>query len=172
MQGGTIMKTKRLDSILAIIQENDISTQEELQAALRRRGFDVTQATVSRDIRHLQLIKRQSEAGRSVYALPENRQSFEQDRLMRVLRDAVRSAEDAQNILVIKTEAGMAMAAAAAIDSISIEGVVGCIAGDDTIMAVMRTPEDAAQARARLVRDLNLKTALFSGNPPARPNSL
>ena len=109
------MKTERLDAILDIIREKDIATQEELQAALRDRGFEVTQATVSRDIRYLQLVKRQSGTGKSVYAVHESRGHQEQGRLLRVLQDAVRSVDTAQNILVIKTEAGMAMAAAAAI---------------------------------------------------------
>ena len=150
------MKTKRLDAILDIIREKDIATQEELQAALRDRGFEVTQATVSRDIRYLQLVKRQSGTGKSVYAVHESRGHQEQGRLLRVLQDAVRSVDTAQNILVIKTEAGMAMAAAAAIDSLSIAGIVGCIAGDDTIMAALRTTEAAEEACSRLLRDLQL----------------
>ena len=150
------MKTKRLDAILDIIREKDIATQEELLAELRARGFDVTQATVSRDIRHLQLVKRQTETGKSIYAVHELPGVQERGRLLRVLQASVRTVDTAQNLLVIRTDAGMAMAAAAAIDSLSIEGIVGCIAGDDTIMAALRTTEAAEEACGRLIRDLQL----------------
>lgn len=148
------MKNKRHEVIIDIIQNNDIFTQEELQGQLRERGFDVTQATVSRDIRRLRLSKRQTADGKNIYAVPMTQGNIEHDRLLRVLRDSVRSIDSAQNILVIKTEAGMAMAAAAAIDSMSITGIVGCIAGDDTIMAVLKSTEAAEEARDRLRADL------------------
>ena len=150
------MKNKRHDCILEIIQEMAISTQEELQKELRKRGYEVTQATVSRDIRRLRLVKQQTEDGRNVYAVSTVREDRERDRLLRVLRDSVRSVESAQNILVIKTEAGMAMGSAAAIDGLSISGIIGCIAGDDTIMAVLKTTVAAEEACWKLVQDLPL----------------
>ena len=150
------MKNKRHDCILEIIQEKAISTQEELQKELRKRGYEVTQATVSRDIRRLRLVKQQTEDGRNVYAVSTVREDRERDRLLRVLRDSVRSVESAQNILVIKTEAGMAMGSAAAIDGLSISGIIGCIAGDDTIMAVLKTTVAAEEACWKLVQDLQL----------------
>ena len=150
------MKNKRRDCILEIIQEKAISTQEELQKELRKRGYEVTQATVSRDIRRLRLVKQQTEDGRNVYAVSTVREDRERDRLLRVLRDSVRSVESAQNILVIKTEAGMAMGSAAAIDGLSISGIIGCIAGDDTIMAVLKTTVAAEEACWKLVQDLQL----------------
>ena len=148
------MKNKRREAIIEIVQNNEIFTQEELQGELRKRGFEVTQATVSRDIRKLRLLKRQTADGKNIYAVPMPQGNLEQNRLLRVLRDSVRSIDSAQNILVIKTEAGMAMAAAAAIDSMSVTGIVGCIAGDDTIMAVLKTSEAAEEARIRLRTDL------------------
>ena len=150
------MKNKRHDCILEIIQEKAISTQEELQKELRKRGYDVTQAPVSRDIRRLRLVKQQTEDGRNVYAVSTVREDRERDRLLRVLRDSVRSVESAQNILVIKTEAGMAMGSAAAIDGLSISGIIGCIAGDDTVMAVLKTTVAAEEACWKLVQDLQL----------------
>lgn len=150
------MKNKRHDCILEIIQEMAISTQEELQKELRKRGYEVTQATVSRDIRRLRLVKQQTADGRNVYAVSTVQEDRERDRLLRVLRDSVRSVESAQNILVIKTEAGMAMGSAAAIDGLSISGIVGCIAGDDTIMAVLKTTVAAEEACWKLVQDLQL----------------
>ncbi len=148
------MKNKRHEAIIEIVQNNEIFTQEELQVELRKRGFDITQATVSRDIRKLRLMKRQTADGKNIYAVPMPRGNLAQDRLLRVLRDSVRSIDSAQNILVIKTEAGMAMAAAAAIDSLSVAGVVGCIAGDDTIMAVLKSNEAAEDALVRIRTDL------------------
>lgn len=150
------MKNKRHDCILEIIQEKAISTQEELQKELRKRGYEVTQATVSRDIRRLRLVKQQTEDGRNVYAVSTVREDRERDRLLRVLRDSVRSVESAQNILVIKTEAGMAMGSAAAIDGLSISGIIGCIAGDDTVMAVLKTTVAAEEACWKLVQYLQL----------------
>lgn len=150
------MKNRRHDCILEIIREMEISTQEELQRELGRRGFEVTQATVSRDIRRLRLVKQQTDAGKNIYKAGAVREEREKDRLLRVLRDSVRSVDSAQNILVIKTDAGMAMGSAAAIDGLEIHGIVGCIAGDDTIMAVLRSTEDAEEACARLLQDLQL----------------
>ena len=148
------MKTKRHDAILEIIKEKDISTQEELQRELSLRGYEVTQATVSRDIRRLRLVKRQADDGRNIYTASAKKDEAGLEKFVRVLKDSVRSVEAAQNILVIKTESGMAMAAAAAIDSLPISNVVGCIAGDDTIMAVLKTNEAAENARNRLISDL------------------
>ena len=143
------MKNKRHEAILEIIQQKNIATQEELQKELCTRGFAVTQATVSRDIRRLHLMKQQVSGGRNIYVLPSGKGDQENSRLIRVLRDSVRGVDSAQNILVIRTDAGMAMAAAAALDRI-----LGCIAGDDTIMAVLQSPEAAEQACEKLRQDL------------------
>ena len=148
------MKNKRHEAILEIIQKKSIGTQAELQKELRTRGYAVTQATVSRDIRRLRLMKQQVSGGRNLYVLPSGKGEKENSRLVRVLKDSVRGVDSAQNILVIRTEAGMAMAAAAAIDNLTISGILGCIAGDDTIIAVLQTTEAAEQACEKLRQDL------------------
>lgn len=148
------MKNKRHEAILEIIQQKNIATQEELQKELCTRGFAVTQATVSRDIRRLHLMKQQVSGGRNIYVLPSGKGDQENSRLIRVLKDSVRGVDSAQNILVIRTDAGMAMAVAAAIDNLTITGILGCIAGDDTIMAVLQSPEAAEQACEKLRQDL------------------
>lgn len=153
------MKNKRHDAILEIIREKDITTQEELQRELSKKGIEVTQATVSRDIRRLHLVKRQIPDGKSIYVLPSGNSSGaakENERFLRVLIDSVRSVESAQNIMVIKTESGMAMAAAAAIDSLPDTRIMGCIAGDDTIIVVLKTTEDALDVCMKLRHDLRL----------------
>lgn len=153
------MKNKRHDAILEIIREKDITTQEELQKELSERGIEVTQATVSRDIRRLHLAKRQIPGGKSIYVIPAGTgtgTAQDNQRFLRVLQDSIRDVDFAQNIMVIKTESGMAMAAAAAIDSIPNTGIMGCIAGDDTIIAVLKTTEDAMNASLKLKHDLHL----------------
>lgn len=137
------MKKNRHDKILEIIEKHEIETQGELAQRLRDSGFKVTQATVSRDIREMGLVKVATAGGRQKYesARPVNE---EENRFIRVLRDSVQSVDQAQNLLVIRTGSGMAMAAAAALDHLSFPEVVGCIAGDDTIMAAVRTVEDTA----------------------------
>ena len=135
------MKTRRQAKILELIQRNDVETQEELSAYLVREGFQVTQATVSRDIRELKLTKVQSENGRQRYMVMQNQTAFS-DKYIRILKDGYVSMDMAQNILVIKTVSGMAMAVAAALDEIHFHEIVGCIAGDDTIMCAVRSVDD------------------------------
>jgi len=135
------VKSSRQNKIVEIIRKNNVETQEELAEYLQEAGFAVTQATVSRDIRELKLTKVPTENGRSKYAVHQGVTSALNDKLVRVLRDAYLSMDKAQNILVIKTVSGMAMAAAAALDSLELDAIVGCIAGDDTIMCAIRTDE-------------------------------
>ena len=137
-----IMKKNRHERIVEIIQQNDVETQEELAARLRDAGFAVTQATVSRDIRELRLTKVPAGSGRQKYAVLKQEDGHMGDKYIRVLRDGFVSMDMAQNILVIKTVSGMAMAVAAALDALKFSEVVGCIAGDDTIMVAVRTVED------------------------------
>lgn len=137
------MKKIRHRQILEIINGYDVETQEELAAHLKEAGFDVTQATVSRDIRELKLTKISDRDGRQRYvALQQKKASPMEDKFIRVLKDGFVSVDMAQNILVIKTVSGMAMAVAAAIDAQQFKEVVGCIAGDDTIMVAVRTIEE------------------------------
>jgi transcriptional regulator of arginine metabolism len=150
------MKRDRQNKILQLIQEHDVENQEELLAYLRREGFEAAQATVSRDIRELLLTKLPKEGGGQKYvamkqaaALPEG------EKYIRVWKEGFVSMDMAQNILVLKTVSGMAMAVAAAIDAMQFQEVVGCIAGDDTVMAAVRSVEDTEKLMEKL-RRLNL----------------
>ena len=136
------MKLSRQTKIVEIIRKYNVETQEELVEYLQSAGFIVTQATISRDIKELRLTKIPTEDGRFKYAFHQGDDTVKNEKFVRVFRDAFVSMEKAQNILVIKTVSGMAMAAAAALDSLEIEGMVGCIAGDDTIMCAIRTSEE------------------------------
>lgn len=135
------MKVERHSKIIEIIGKKDIETQEELADALNCEGYNVTQATVSRDIRELKLSKI-SVNGRQKYAVLNRTDTVLVDKYKRVLKDGYVSMDMAQNILVIKTVSGMAMAVAAALDSMDWNEIVGTIAGDDTIMCAIRTVED------------------------------
>lgn len=139
------MKKTRQRKILEIIRKNDVETQEDLAKLLQAEGITVTQATVSRDIRELKLFKAPAENGGQKYVAQEPGEDLEpiENRYIRVLHDAFVSAEAAQNILVLKTVSGMAMAAAAALDAMEFDEVVGCIAGDDTIFVAVKTAEEA-----------------------------
>lgn len=135
------MKLERHSKIVELIGKHEVETQEELADYLNHAGFAVTQATVSRDIRELKLTKVQSESGKQRYVVLQNQGSFS-DKYIRILRDGFLSMDMAQNILVIKTVSGMAMAVAAALDALHFGEMVGCIAGDDTIMCAIRSADD------------------------------
>ena len=137
------MKKERHIKIKELIEQYEIDTQEELADRLNSSGFSVTQATVSRDIRELRLTKIPKAGGGFKYSLIVESSHYLSDKYLRVLKDGFVSIEDAQNILVIKTVSGMAMAVAAAIDSMKFKEIVGSIAGDDTIMMVLKDNEDA-----------------------------
>ena len=144
------MKLKRHEKIIELIEQYDIETQDELAELLRKEGFDVTQATVSRDIRQLALSKVPGKNGRQKYALLNHQDHQMAEKDVGILREAFVSMDQAQNILVIKTVSGMAMAVATALDNIGWKEIVGCIAGDDTIMCAIRTMEDAQTVMAEL----------------------
>lgn len=135
------MKLERHSKIVELIGKYEIETQEELAERLNQEGYKVTQATVSRDIRELKLTKVQSENGRQRYMVMQNQTAFS-GKYIRILKDGYVSMDMAQNILVIKTVSGMAMAVAAALDEIHFHEIVGCIAGDDTIMCAVRSVDD------------------------------
>lgn len=144
------MKTRRQAKILELISKNDIETQEELSDYLEKEGYQVTQATVSRDIRELKLTKLAMTGGRQKYvALVETSEDLS-EKYTRIFRDGFLSMDMAQNILVIKTVSGMAMAVAAALDAMHLHEIVGCIAGDDTIMCAIRSSEDTIAVMSRL----------------------
>ena len=144
------MKTKRQTKMLELIKKHDIETQEELSDYLQKEGYQVTQATVSRDIRELKLTKVAMSNGRQKYAALTEANEDLSEKYTRVFRDAFVSMDMAQNILVIKTVSGMAMAVAAAIDAMHLHEIVGCIAGDDTIMWAVRSVDDTIAVMSRL----------------------
>ncbi len=144
------MKSKRHVKILELIRKNDIETQEELSDYLEKEGYQVTQATVSRDIRELKLTKVAMNNGRQKYVvLAENTEDM-LEKYTRIFQDGFVSMDMAQNILVIKTVSGMAMAVAAALDAMDCHEIVGSIAGDDTIMCAVRTVDDTIALMERL----------------------
>ncbi len=136
------MKKNRHSEIIELIEQYEIETQEELADRLKEAGYQVTQATVSRDIRALHLSKIPCGNGRQKYVLLKQEDAKLSDKYIRVLSDGFVSMDMAQNILVIKTVSGMAMAVAAALDAIKFKEIVGSIAGDDTIMVAVRTTEE------------------------------
>jgi len=136
------MKIARHAKILDLINQYEIETQEELAELLNKENFQVTQATVSRDIRELKLTKISLNGGKQKYAVLQSQEPSMNEKYLRVLRDGFYSMEMAQNILVVKTVSGMAMAVAAALDAMHWAEIAGCIAGDDTIMCANRSVED------------------------------
>ena len=136
------MKVERHSKIVELIGKYEIETQEELAEKLNEAGFNVTQATVSRDIRELKLTKIQADGGRQRYVVLEGPKGTSAAKFIRVLQDGFMSMDMAQNILVIKTVSGMAMAVALALDELHWNEIVGCVAGDDTVMCAIRTVDD------------------------------
>ncbi|MGN0663648.1 MAG: arginine repressor [Negativibacillus sp.] len=146
------MKAKRHAKILELIGSKHINTQEELQAELSKNGFQVTQATVSRDIKELRLIKSLSNDGSYHYTTHQKEKGSDLSfKFHAIFSESVRGVDYAQNLVVVKCYTGMANAACAALDSIHWEGVVGTIAGDDTILLVMRSEAYAE----KMIEDLN-----------------
>lgn len=140
------MKSKRQQEILDIISSCEIETQEQLLEHLRKRGIETTQATVSRDIKQLHLVKELSAGGISKYAVSRHKASTNfAGRLRTIFREAVVSYDAAQNIVVVKTISGLANGAAETLDNMDIPELVGSLAGDNTIILIMRTNESAAE---------------------------
>ena len=146
------MKTARQNKIIELVEKNEIETQEELGELLKNAGFAVTQATISRDIRELKLTKIAIDLDRQKYIVLRSHNSEMNEKYARILRDSFVSMAKAQNILVVKTVPGMAMAAAAALDALQVDGIVGCIAGDDTIMCAIRTEKETDVVMEKLHR--------------------
>ena len=143
-------KLTRQAEILKLIHQYEIDTQEELASRLQERGFRVTQATVSRDIREMKLTKVAGENGKIRYTLLQNKDQNEAGRFVRVLKDTFSSMEIAENILVIRTASGMAMAAAAVLDEMDWTEIVGTIAGDNTIFCATHSREEALALKQKL----------------------
>ena len=144
------MKVARHEKIKELIQQYDIDTQEELASRLNEAGFKVTQATVSRDIRALKMMKVTGKDGKSRYVILQELPTEMGEKYTRVLHDALLAIDQGQNILVIRTVPGMAMGVAAALDALNWEEILGSIAGDDTVMCVARTLEEASSVAERL----------------------
>ncbi len=145
------MKNSRQGKLIEIIHQNAIQTQDELVEKLNDAGFPVTQATVSRDIKQLHVIKVPMKDGGQRYSLHEDGQDNE-DKYIEVLRAGFIAMEQAQNLLVIKTVSGMAMAVAAALDALKLPRVVGSIAGDDTIMCAIKSSGDCEEVMQQISR--------------------
>ncbi len=143
------MKRQRHRMILEIIENQAIETQEALSEALRKYGFDVTQATVSRDIKELRLFKVMGDDGVYRYAVAERSEQGLTERLRRVFAETVQSVDYACNQIVIKTLPGGAHAAAEMVDTMRWKEVVGTLAGDNTILVILRTIEDAPEVVER-----------------------
>lgn len=142
---GTGGKVRRHVKIMEIIQNRPVETQEELADHLRREGMTVTQATVSRDIKELQLLKVPTDDGRYRYAMPEEGPAgYQRERLQRLFRECLISVDHSENIVVIKTLSGTANTAAEALDVLKWEEIIGTVAGDNTVLAVVRPREAVA----------------------------
>lgn len=144
------MKTARQAKIIQLIEEHDIMTQEELSDYLTAAGFPATQATISRDIRELKLTKVTTENGRPKYALMQQQETDIWKKYRQVLAAGILTMEASENLIVIKTVSGVAMAVAAALDHLDINDLMGCIAGDDTIIAVARSKDVSAKVIANI----------------------
>ncbi len=147
------MRATRQNAILALVSEYEIQTQEELSEKLRKMGYEVTQATVSRDIKELRLVKVRNDSGIVCYRADSQTESSDvEQRLRSILKHSMVSLDSAENDVVIKTLPGVAQAAAAAIDAMHWNEIVGSIAGDDTILMVTRSAKSAVEVIEKLKR--------------------
>lgn len=144
------MKSARQSKIIELIEEYDIMTQEELSERLVQAGYSTTQATISRDIRELKLTKITTDSGKPKYALQQPQDVDIWKKYRQVLAAGILTMEVSENLIVIKTVSGVAMAVGAALDHLDINGLMGCIAGDDTIIAVARSKEMSEKVIANI----------------------
>ena len=149
MEANSTMKSARHSLILEIIEEKDIETQEELAEELKRRGMKVTQATVSRDIKELRLLKVLADHGGYKYATVERAEKGMSDRFIRILSESVISIDAVNNLIVVKTLSASANAAGEAVDSMKWSEVLGTIAGDNTLLIITRSEEAVESLMAR-----------------------
>ena len=143
------MKNARQTAILSIIEQYDIETQEELAGKLREKGIVVTQATVSRDIKELRLLKVLSGSGGYKYATADKAEHGLSERFVRMFKDSVLSVSSAGNIVVLKTLSGSANVAGEAIDSMRLPEILGTMAGDNTVFAVVQNEAEAVETVKR-----------------------
>lgn len=144
------MKTVRQVAILDIIEKQEIETQEELASALNARGIRVTQATVSRDIKELRLLKVLTPSGKYKYATGDQADNNLTDRFIRMLAEALLSVSSANNLIVVKTLSGSANVAAEALDSMHWPEVLGTLAGDNTVLLIIRSNEETITVTSRI----------------------
>ena len=144
------MKTVRQVAILDIIEKQEIETQEELASALNARGIRVTQATVSRDIKELRLLKVLTPSGKYKYATGDQADNNLTDRFIRMLADSLLSVSSANNLIVVKTLSGSANVAAEALDSMHWPEVLGTLAGDNTVLLIIRSNEETITVTSRI----------------------
>lgn len=147
-----MQRTRRLIRIKQLIQTYDIETQDELANRLREEGFDVTQATVSRDIKALGLVKVPLPGGGYKYALPQEMPVLKDDRLRRLMLESFRSLAQTGNLLVLKSDPGNANAFGAVLDELAWPGLMGTICGDDTCLLICQDEPSANDIRRRLER--------------------
>lgn len=151
------MKKNRHEAILTLIEKEEVGTQDELLQKLNELGYKVTQATVSRDIKQLKLIKTPAKSGQYRYSCANNDAEDHSGKYRSILTHSVTSVDYAGNIAVIKCYAGMAQAACAAVDSLNPENVVGTLAGDDTIFLLCRNESSAAELKDYIGSIINNK---------------
>ena len=152
------MKLARHRKIIELVNERVIETQEELAEQLKQSGYNVTQATVSRDIRELKLTKITDNSGKQRYGVVQNKSTDMNEKYIRILKDGFMSMDMAMNILVIKTVSGMAMAVAAALDAMQWSEIVGSIAGDDTIMCAVRSVNETLIVMEKIKKIVDSRT--------------
>lgn len=152
------MKKERREKIIELIGKYQIETQDELAEKLEEAGFQVTQATVSRDIRELKLTKVSVDGVHQKYTHLQEKETDLSYKYIRVLQDGFLSMDSAENLLVIKTLSGMAMAVAAALDDLEVPGIVGSIAGDDTVMCAVRSVGEVPQVMSKITKLLNTQS--------------
>lgn len=148
------MKAKRHLRIREIIANNEIDTQEELVEQLKKAGFNVTQATVSRDIKELHLVKVPLDDGRYKYSLPADQKFNPQHKLKRILGDSFIGIDYSENLIVVKTMPGNASAIGALIDHLQWESIMGTICGDDTCLIICRSKESAKEISKKILEML------------------
>ena len=144
------MKYKRHDEIKRIISLYNVETQDELMAHLRNRGYDVTQATISRDLKELKLTKTLTARGTYRYAVSVGRQRTGNGKFNNAMADSIVLVDYSMNNVVIKTYPGLAQAVASAVDALNMHSILGCVAGDDTIIIVTRSVEDSAEITEKI----------------------
>lgn len=156
-KGEKSMKAARHQRILEIIAKQDVETQEELAGLLRESGINVTQATVSRDIKELRLFKVLGESGVSRYAAAERGRDDINERLIRLFSESVLNIDHAGNMIVIKTLSGAANAAAQTIDSLNWPAILGTLAGDDTILIIVRETHHVQEVQDRFTSMMKVR---------------